>query len=203
MPARLSLTPADHGRTLTWEEFEHADYQGGFGYEIIHGRLYVTPAPNFSHEVVRDWLIEHLRDYARQRPDIIRRAMAPARVFLPDTTEGVTAPEPDIACYATLPEGVPLTSIKWQDISPILVAEVLSEGQEDKDLDRNRRLYAQVPSIREYWVIDNRPGPDRPSLIVFRRKGQRWGPRITIPAGGTYDTGLLPGFSLTLDLSGL
>ena len=71
------------------------------------------------------------------------------------------------------------------------------------DLDRNRRLYVQVPSIREYWVIDNRPGSDQPSLIVFRRGGQRWGPRITISAGGAYETDLLPGFSLTMDLSGL
>src|SRR5262245_16831510 len=121
MRTKLYLTSADHGRPLTWDEFEHADYQGGFGYELIHGRLYVTPAPNFSHEVLRDWVADALRAYARLRPDVIRRVHGPARVFLPEIAEEVTAPEPDVACYATLPEGVPLLRVRWQDISPILV----------------------------------------------------------------------------------
>jgi hypothetical protein len=33
---RLYLTPADHGRRLSLEEFESADAQAGFRYELIH-----------------------------------------------------------------------------------------------------------------------------------------------------------------------
>jgi hypothetical protein len=35
----LVLGPADHGRILTAEEFESADYKPGYKYEIVHGRL--------------------------------------------------------------------------------------------------------------------------------------------------------------------
>lgn len=202
MRTKLYLTPEDHGRALTWDEFDSADFAEGSGYEFIHGRLCVTPLPNFPHDVLRDWVAHQLRAYVHQRPDVLRRVCAPARVFLPDMAEGIAAPEPDIACYAILPEGVPLLRIRWQDISPVLVVEVLSEGQVDKDLGRNRRLYVEVPSIREYWVVDNRQATDRPSLIVFRRRGRRWGARLTVGPGETYTTELLPGFSLVMELEG-
>ena len=39
MTTQLYLTPADHGRALTLEEFLSARAQEGYKYEIIHGRL--------------------------------------------------------------------------------------------------------------------------------------------------------------------
>jgi Uma2 family endonuclease len=57
----------------------------------------------------------------------------------------------------------------------------------------------QVPSIREYWVIDPREDADRPTLLVFRRRGRRWQRTIPVPAGTTYATRLLPGFELLID----
>jgi Uma2 family endonuclease len=89
--------------------------------------------------------------------------------------------------------------MRWQDVSPVLVAEVLSEDTADKDLVRNLGLYLQVPSIREYWILDPRASPDHPALTVYRRRGRRWQRPINVPAGGTYSTRLLPDFSLLLD----
>jgi Uma2 family endonuclease len=76
--------------------------------------------------------------------------------------------------------------------------EILSIGSEAKDLVRNRELYLQVPSIREYWIVDPRQDADQPSLTVFRRRGARWQAPLQVPPGGTYTTGLLPGFVLAL-----
>jgi Uma2 family endonuclease len=199
MRTQLYLTPADHGRQLKWEEFSTARAQEGYLYEMIEGRLEVSPLPDMPHDVLRKWLERRLDAYAVVRPDILNHVSSPARVFLPERLEGITAPEPDLACYADVPVDGPLGELDWKDHSPLLVAEVLSGNTEDKDLGRNRRLYAQVPSIREYWILDTRESFDEPSLIVYRRRGQRWGPRLTVPAGGTYTTPLLPGFSLLLD----
>ena len=69
----------------------------------------------------------------------------------------------------------------------MLVVEVVSSDRE-KDLVRNVALYLAVPSIREYWVIDPRPSADRPTLLVYRRRGARWQQRITVPFGGEYLT---------------
>ena len=39
------LGPADHGRAMTLDEFDDADYEPGYKYELIDGRLYVSPDP--------------------------------------------------------------------------------------------------------------------------------------------------------------
>ncbi len=64
---------------------------------------------------------------------------------------------------------------------------------------RNVELYLEVPSIREYWIIDPRESADRPTLLVYRRRGPRWQRPITVPFGGVYTTRLLPGFSMIVD----
>jgi hypothetical protein len=46
MPTLLKLGPADEGRPLTLDEFFASDYQEGYRYELIDGRLSVLPQPN-------------------------------------------------------------------------------------------------------------------------------------------------------------
>jgi Uma2 family endonuclease len=111
-----------------------------------------------------------------------------------------TAPEPDIAAYRDFPLYLPLRQRNWRNFSPILVAEIISADTADKDLVRNLELYLQVPSIREYWIIDPRIDPDQPTLTVHRRRGSRWQQPIEVAGGGTYTTRLLPDFVLTLDV---
>ena len=65
-------------------------------------------------------------------------------------------------------------------------------------LDRNRRLYLEVASIREYWIVDPLEDADCPALIVYRRRGTRWAPRRIVLTGETYTTPILPGFSVVL-----
>jgi Uma2 family endonuclease len=195
---RLHLTPADQGRRLSLEEFESASAQEGYHYELIGGRLEVSPLPDLPHEELRDWLREVLAAYRRQHPEVINHIKVPARVFLPEADE-VTAPEPDLAAYQNFPLDRPLRELSWRDVSPVLVAEILSPDTAAKDLERNVRLYLRVPSIREYWVLDPRPDADRPSLTVYRRRGQRWQKPIEVQAGGTYTTRFLPGLILVVD----
>jgi Uma2 family endonuclease len=198
MSTLLYLTPKDQGRPLSLEEFERADGQEGYRYELIDGKLEVSPLPNLPHDLIADWLAEKLRDYRRRHPEVINRVKAPARVFLPERA-AVTAPEPDVVAYHDFPSLRRIADLRWQDVSPLLVAEVLSEDTADKDLVRNRDLYLQVPSIREYWILDPRASADQPTLTVYRRRGRRWQRPINVPAGGTYTTRLLPDFVLVLD----
>lgn len=200
MTTQLYLTPRDQGRPLSLEEFESASGQEGYQYELIEGKLEVSPIPNLPHEDLRDWLRDLLKEYTRLHPEIINRVKAPARVFVPGHRV-TTAPEPDVAAYRGYPLDLPLAQRRWQDISPLLVAEILSEDNAEKDLVRNRGLYLRVPSIREYWIIDPRNNANRPSLIVHRRRGQRWQQAISIASGGIYTTRLLPDFALVLDVN--
>jgi Uma2 family endonuclease len=196
---RLYLTPADHGRPLSLEEFQTADDQEGYRYELIRGMLEVSPAPNLPHERLLDWLRDALKAYAKQHPEVINEVFGPARVFVPGIEEGVTAPEPNLAAYHDFPHDLPEEEGNWQDVDPVLVVEVLSADSANKDLARNVGLYLRVPSIREYWIVDPRQSYRRPDLLVYRRRGQRWQNVIRVEAGGVYTTRLLPDFSLVLD----
>jgi Uma2 family endonuclease len=198
MTTQLYLTPNDQGRALSLEDFEHADGQEGYHYELIDGKLEVSPLPNLPHDDLRDWLQDKLKDYLRLHPEIINYVKAPARVFVPGRTP-TTAPEPDLAAYHDFPLHLPRRQRLWQDHSPILVVEIISADTAKKDLVRNRDLYVQVPSIREYWILDPREDADRPSLTVYRRRGQRWQKPIELAGGGTYTTRLLPDFVLVLE----
>lgn len=198
MKTQLHLTPALHGQPVALDDFLSASSEEGYRYEIIHGRLEVAPIPDMPHEDLVEWLVEALRAYSRAHPSILRRVKAPARVFLPGADDGPTAPEPDIACYREYPS-IPLEGRDWRLASPFIVIEVLSDDTADKDLVRNRRLYLQVPSIEEYWILDPRPVASRPALTILRRLGRRWGPAQNCPTGSAVTTPALPGFSLVLD----
>ena len=191
------LGPANHGQPLTNEEFLAGDYQEGFKYELIDGRLYVAAAPNLRHDWVTEWVADMVKLYARACPEIFSYVSRHARVFVPGRPE-LTTPEPDIAAYCDIPSDPDLNEIRWENYSPILVVEVLSADDPDKDLVRNVELYRQVPSIKEYWILDNLTDGNRPSLRVYRRAGRRWRV-LDFAFGETYTTRLLPGFSLVID----
>jgi len=202
MATRLHLGPADHGKRLTRLEVEIATYTEGYRYEMIEGCLSVHPFPELPAAWVASWAWRSLRDYQETRPDVINYTINWPGVFVPDSEE-LTAPIPDLAAYHDFPFHVPVSELRYEDFSPVLVVEVMSgEGDEEKDLQRNPLLYRRVPSIREYWVLDTRLSPETPALIVYRRQGSRWRRLPDIPGGGTYATPLLPGFALTLNTRG-
>lgn len=196
MTTVLKLGPANHGQPITMEECRAAEYASGYHYELIKGRLYVSPKANLPAGRVENWIYLRLQFYRMGHSEVVNYVSFNARVFVPGE-EGETTPEPDAAAYQNYPLDLPIPEVRWEDVSPILVAEVLSADDPDKDLVRNVRLYRLVPSIREYWIIDPRTDPVHPSMIVYRRQGNRWR-RFDFPAGSTYTTRLLPGFELVL-----
>jgi Uma2 family endonuclease len=198
MKTIVKIGPADHGRPMTLEEFQVASTTEGHQYELIDGRLYVSPLPNLPQGLIEAWILTVLARYSWMRPDVINFVYSKARVFVPGRP-GVTNPEPDVAAYRDFPHDIPFSELAWQDVSPVLVVEVLSLDDPKKDLDRNVQLYLQVPSIKEYWVLDSRPeGADRPHLLVHRRWRGQWR-RLSFAPGQTYTTRLLPDFTLVVD----
>lgn len=198
MATVTKLGPMDHGRPMTWEGFRTGDYQDGFKYELIDGRLYVAPAADLPQDLVDDWLFVKVKLYSRKHPETINFVTNKARVFLPERAE-ITAPEPDLAAYKGFPLHRPFRELNWEDFSPILVGEILSPDDPGKDLIRNVALYLQVPTIKEYWILDPREDPERPTLHVYRRLGRRWRSVEVVAYGETYRTRLLPGFTLRID----
>ncbi len=186
----LRFGPKDHGRAVTDEELELADYRLGYDYEVIFGRLYVSPAPNPEHDIVEKHILRQLFAYQEANPDIVGYVTNRARVFVA-SEEKTTAPEPDLAVYVDGPDD------DWRAVGPFIVGEVLRGEDIDKDLFRNVKLYLRVPSIQEYWVFDIRENPRRPTLLVHRRTRSGWDIH-EVAALDTYETPLLPGLKLVV-----
>lgn len=182
---------------MTFDEFMRADYEEGYEYELIDGELYVLPLPNAPENLVEHWIGVKLHNYSVEHSDVINYVTNKARVFVPGRPRA-TVPEPDQAAYHDYPLDRPWKKIRWHEESPILVVEVVSREDPYKDLVRNVKLYLQVPTIQEYWLIDPRKNPERPTFRVHRRQGKRW--RVLQPAfGSVYTTKMLPGFALIID----
>ncbi len=199
MKTLLRIGPADHGRPLTLEEYTSASAEEGYHYELIDGRLYVSPEANAPQGLLEHWLYRLLDRYSDDHPEVLNFVYGKTRVFVPGRA-AVTAPGPDLAAYRDFPLHLRYAAVRWQDVSPVLIVEVLSEDDPKKDLVRNVGLYIQVPSIEEYWILDGREDPDRPTLTVYRRRDRRrWRKLLTFGPGSIYTTDLLPGFTLTVD----
>ncbi len=194
---RNTLGPRDHGRPMSLSAFEAARSREGYRYELIDGRVYVSPMPDPPENVLDEWVRLKLWDYARRFPEVINYVTGKGRVFV-HGRQRTTCPEPDCTAYHDFPRHLPFRALQWRDLSPVLVVEVLVTGRPDKDLVRNVQLYLEVPTIKEYWVLDGHEDPDRPSLRVYRRHGRRWR-IIEVPPGATYTTRLLPGLELLVD----
>jgi Uma2 family endonuclease len=190
MLTSVRFGPADHGRSVSDEELLTAEYRSGFDYEVIFGRLYVSPAPDFEH----DWIEKHFFGqvflYSRQHPEVAAYVTDRARVFVPGSDK-TTAPEPDLAIYASRPRS------DWRGTNPFVVGEVLGGHDVDKDLFRNVELYLRVPSIQEYWVFDIRNDARHPNLIVHRRDNDCW-QILEVGAEATCESPWLPGLKLTI-----
>ena len=194
---QLKLGPADHGRPLSLKAYEAAEYELGFNYEIIDGLLYVSPRGEVVDSVLENWLFWNLTQYEDAHPEIINFVTPKARVFV-HARNKATVPQPDMTAYHDLPLDSDLRDIHWRDLNPVLVAEILVDGDAHKDLTRNPDLYLDVPSICEYWVLDGRDIPEEPTLIQHRRYGKRWLVR-SYTYRSTFTTKMLPGFILLID----
>jgi Uma2 family endonuclease len=192
------IGPADHGRPMTLEDFQAAPSEEGYQYELIDGKLYVSPVPDLPEGRIEQWAFGKLFLYAMQRPDVINYVHPKSRIFVPVRLR-TTCPEPDVSAYHDFPLQVDYREVRWQDVSPLVVVEVISVDDPGKDLVRNVELYLQVPSIREFWLFDSRENANTPDMLVYRRRGQRWQRPIEVGFGETYTTRLFPDFSLLLD----
>lgn len=191
---RTTLGPADHGRRMTLDEFFGMADEEGYRYELIEGVVEVTPAPDTPHERMVMHLVGLFEHYRTEHPKYVNFIACRGRIVQREPEE--TCPEPDLCLYRDYP--LHEARVTWEDIQPIVVAEVLSPENPAKDLERNRRIYLGFVGIQEYWIIDPLVDPKRPTMLALRRAGDDW-QEVPIASGGTYTTDLLPG--LTVDLS--
>ncbi len=181
----LKLGPASAGVALTGEEFDAADFEEGWRYELINGVLVVSPPPLEQERDPNEQLGHWLRTYQESHPNgAVLDATLPEHIIV--TGENRRRVDRAIWCG--------LGRLPTESDIPAIAVEFVSEGRanirRDYELKRDEYLSA---GVREYWVIDR----FRRTMTVFARRGDKMQPRV-IPVGETYTTELLPGFDLPL-----
>jgi Uma2 family endonuclease len=125
-------------------------------YELVHGELFVTPAPSHDHQTIAALLTAVLAPYVKSNS--LGLVHHPRSVIqLADTQV-----EPDIMVRADAPRATP-----WNRAPlPILVVEIPSPTTRRRDYAEKRALYTEL-QIPEYWIVDSER-----RLVTVVRPGQ-------------------------------
>jgi Uma2 family endonuclease len=182
---RLRLGPRSAGLLLTPAEFDCANVQEGWRYELINGVLIVSPTPSRQERDPNEALGQWLRNYQEGHPN--------------GTALDATLPEEEIE---TKQNRRRMDRAIWAGLgrdpaegeAPTIAVEFVSKGKIDQERDyiAKRAEFREI-GVREYWVIDR----FRRCLTVYRFTALK-DEELLIPEDKTYETPLLPGFVLPL-----
>jgi Uma2 family endonuclease len=131
-------------------------------YEVIGGKLLLTPSPRTWHQRVSlnltIALVEHVREH-----DLGEVLEAPCDVVLSETD----VVQPDILFIRK--DRLDIIGEKFVSAAPDLLVEILSPGTKTRDRKLKFRLYARF-GVRELWIVD---APER-SVEVYVNAGGRF-----------------------------
>jgi Uma2 family endonuclease len=161
----LHIGPADHGRMMTLDEFEEADFDAGYRYELARGVLEVSEMPGELHAVIVWLLLRLIAEFDRTHPGVIHRAGGGSeyRFRLPVMQSGR---HPDVA--VTL-RNTPRDGRGFRRAS--MAFEVVSKGAESRERDYvTKRAEYLAYGLLEYWIVD----PWERMVTVLERDGDVW-----------------------------
>jgi Uma2 family endonuclease len=159
----------------------------GTRYEVIDGKLYVTPPPVWKHQIGLANLLLIVGLFIRSHK-LGKIVPAPLGVVL-DEHNGV---QPDIVYVSR--ERLGIISERGVEGAPDLVVEVLSPSTRARDKGIKMRRYAAA-GVPHYWQLD----PTTDSLEAYRLTEQgyelvgRYGP------GALFRPELFPGLEIPID----
>jgi Uma2 family endonuclease len=178
----LKLGPECAGVSLTANEFDAADFEIGWRYELIKGVLVVSPAPKPQERSPNDVLGYWLRMYQENH-----RFGSSLNDTLPehDIRVGDQRRRADRVIWARLGRQ------PRPEETPTIAVEFTSAGKRNmiRDYEEKRKEYAAI-GVREYWVINR----FRRNLTVFLQGGTK----TVYDEKRIYKTKLLPGFRMSI-----
>jgi len=128
---------------------DYSDYlsapQDGQRYEIIAGKLYVTPSPTTLHQRVSRRLQRQLEDYFHDR-GLGEVFDAPVTLLLTDHD----VVEPDVLVITDADQ---INARGVIEGPPLLIVEVLSPSTASRDRSVKARRFAEL-GVPHYWLVD-------------------------------------------------
>ena len=179
----LYLSPGSAGAELSPEEFDTAEFQEGFRYELINGVLVVNPPPLIQERGPNDWLGYRINKFRLEHPN--------GRLV------DYTAPEQTIVVgqkrrRADRVVWMGLGRAPRENETPAIAIELVSAGKRSiqRDYENKREEYQSI-GIREYWIINR----FERTLTAFAADGTK----SVFVDTDLFTTDSLPGFELPLN----
>ena len=187
----IPFGPRDAGAPMTLDEFEEADFDLGWRYEIIRGVLVVSPSPLEEERDANEELGHWLRSYKERHPDGRALNLTLHEQNIRTRTQNRRC---DRAIWAGLGRR-PRTRGRPDDRDvPAIIVEFPSSRPADQRRDYvEKQVEYRELGVKEYWIIDRFSR----RMFVFRWQGSRWARRV-LSERDTYKTTILPGFKLKL-----
>lgn len=181
----LNLGPRSNGLQLSPWEFDTADFELGWRYELINGVLIVNPSPLRHERDPNEELGHWLRSYQQGNPQGSCLDLTLAEETL---VVGPHRRRVDRAIW------VGLGRLPNDYESPTIAVEFVSEGQRnrDRDYEFKRNEYRAI-GVREYWIIDRFAH----ITTVYEFEGDETTKRV-LSSEEALESALLPGFTLPL-----
>jgi Uma2 family endonuclease len=187
-PKLIRVGPADDGRAMSLADFDKAEGQEGYFYELSKGIIQVTNIPSPKHFAQMIALRNQLIAYEESHPKVITAvggSFDTKMLIGADQTER----HPDISVYLS---PMPAGSDIWSVWIPAIAIEIVSESSAKRDYDEKPGEYLAF-GVMEYWIVD---GFKNQMTAMSRYRGT-WREKILKPSQ-KYTTSYLPGFSLDL-----
>jgi Uma2 family endonuclease len=183
IPPKRTFGPRSNGTLMSPDEFDKADFEGGWRYELINGVLIVSPIPSRSERDPNEELGYLLRSYQQRHPKGYNLNLTLQEETIETISNRRRADRVIWAGLGRLPRAHEV---------PTIIAEFVSPGKRNRERDyqAKRKEYREI-GVQEYWVIDRFAR----TLTVFIFTGGRYKKRV-IREDQVYTTNLLPGFEL-------
>jgi Uma2 family endonuclease len=181
----FELGPHSNGLQLSPWEFDEAEFEPGWRYELINGVLIVSPPPKLEERDPNEELGRHLRNYQESDPNgsSLDFTVSEQTVHIGPHRRRV-----DRAIWAGLGR-LPLTTE-----TPTIAVEFVSQGRRSATRDYQvKRDEYRAAGVQEYWIVDR--FAHTVTVHCFARRNVT--ARIYTHRQ-TLTTTLLPGFKLRL-----
>lgn len=187
----MQLVDLDFAKEYTYADYLKWTFEERL--ELIKGKLFrMSPAPNRVHQELTLRIAGPLYVYLKGKS--CKAFTAPFDVRLPmlskDDKDIITVVQPDL-CVICDPYKLDERGCIG---SPDIVVEILSPGNNKKDLDYKYRIYEES-CVQEYWVVV----PQEKTFVQYILKYGRYLPSRLLTIGDDVTTEILPGFVLSLE----
>jgi Uma2 family endonuclease len=184
----LELGRADHGRSLSADEFAEAFYIEPWKYERVDGKLVVMYPDSEAHDDQTEPWLERLVLYKVARPEVVQKVVPEAWVLISGLTDRIG----DIGVFLWPIDGS--TPPARPARVPELMFEVVSKSRTDRRRDYvEKRAEYHAIGVREYVIIDQ--FEQKVTVLTFEPAGYAEHVLTRLDA---YETPLLPGLRVPI-----